>query len=62
MKKLQIEELKITSFVTGEKKKVTGGVVTGMTCGHLYTCALYCSDTRGDVPCKDTPNYTAYHC
>jgi len=62
MKKLKISELKVTSFVTGTEKKVTGGVTPASFTCVPYTCAAYCSDTDGVHACKDTDNLTAYNC
>ena len=60
-KKLEIAELRVTSFVTKNQDKVTGGE-SFPGCTGQATCALYCSWTNGVVVCKDTDNYTAVFC
>ena len=60
-KKLNISELKVTSFITKNQIKAIGGE-SFPRCSGQATCALYCSDTNGVHFCKDTTNYTAYFC
>lgn len=61
MSKLKIADLEVTSFITGDQKKVSGGV-SNISCNGQVTCALACSDTNGRVVCKDPTNITAYFC
>lgn len=62
MKKLKIEQLKVTSFVTDVQETVNGGASDFISCNQVITCALHCSDTRNGHVCKQTTNYTAYFC
>ena len=55
--KLKIEELRVQSFVTAEKKEqMVGGAFTNISCGGYATCALHCSWTDGRVACKQETN------
>ncbi len=62
MKKLNLEMLKVQSFVTKEVEKITGGDSFPACSNGQVTCALNCSDTDGRRACKDPANYTAYFC
>ncbi len=62
MKKLKIEKLKVTSFITEDQGKAFGGNSFPGCSGGQYTCALFCSDTNGVHGCKHPTNYTLYFC
>ena len=55
--KLKIEELRVQSFVTAEKREqIQGGAYTDVSCGNYPTCALACSWTNGQFVCKQVTN------
>ena len=62
MKKLQLDTLKISSFVTKEQGTIKGGVSVLQCSNNRATCALACSFTNGDRVCKDPDNVTVIYC